>query len=124
MLRHNHNHRRSAWRKKLILRKLPRMPKNLRVDTFPDPVGHFGAPWRPYWILQAVWRCRRCGVAGGERVPPLPLGWYFILYLLSKPSLCWHFVLFHLPTIILSFYKQKELLLINVRSMVLIYFYQ
>ena len=20
--------------------------------------------------------CRRCGVAGGERVPPLPLGWY------------------------------------------------
>ena len=20
--------------------------------------------------------CRRCGVAGGERVPPAPLGWY------------------------------------------------
>ena len=22
------------------------------------------------------WCCRRCGVAGGERVPPAPLGWY------------------------------------------------
>ena len=42
------------------------MPKNL------DPVGHFGAPWRPFGF------CRRCGVAGGERVPPSPLGWYFI----------------------------------------------
>ena len=28
--------------------------------------------------LQAVRRCRRCGVAGGERVPPAPLGWYCI----------------------------------------------
>ena len=45
------------------------MPKNLGVDTFPDPFGHFGAHW------QAVWRCRLCGVAGGERVPPAPLGW-------------------------------------------------
>ena len=26
-------------------------------------------------------RCRRCGVAGGERVPPAPLGWYFKLIL-------------------------------------------
>ena len=45
---------------------------------------------RPFWgplaaildfvgsaALQAVRRCRRCGVAGGDRVPPLPLGWYF-----------------------------------------------
>ena len=23
---------------------------------------------------------RRCGVAGGERVPPAPLGWYFMLF--------------------------------------------
>ena len=53
------------------------MPKNLRVDTFPDPVGHFGAPWQPYWILHAVRRCRQGGVAGGERVPPSPLGWYY-----------------------------------------------
>ena len=22
------------------------------LDNFPDPVGHFGAPWRPFWILQ------------------------------------------------------------------------
>ena len=29
------------------------------------------------YVLQAVQRCRRCGVAGGERVPPSPLGWYF-----------------------------------------------
>ena len=51
-------------------------PQNLGVDTFPDPVSHFWAHWRPFWILQAVRRCRRCGVAGGERVPPAPLGWY------------------------------------------------
>ena len=35
------------------------MPKNLEIDTFPDPLYHFGAPWRPFWILQAVRRCRR-----------------------------------------------------------------
>ena len=52
-------HRRSARIKKLIWRKLLRMPKNLGVDTFLDPVGHFGAPWRSYWILQAVRRCRQ-----------------------------------------------------------------
>ena len=59
------SHRRSARIKKLILRKLLRMPKNLGGDAFPDPVGHFGAPGQPFWILQAVRRCRRCGVAGG-----------------------------------------------------------
>ena len=32
------------------------MPKN-------DRVGHFGAPWRPFWILQAVRRCRRLASA-------------------------------------------------------------
>ena len=53
-------------------------PQNLGVDTFPDPVGHFGAHW------QAVRRCRRCGVAGGERVPPAPLGWYFKCFLVMK----------------------------------------
>ena len=46
--------RRSARIKKLILRKLLRMPKNLGVDTFPDPVGLFGAPWRPFWILEVL----------------------------------------------------------------------
>ena len=30
--------------KKLIKRKLMGTPKNLGVDTFPDPFGHFGAP--------------------------------------------------------------------------------
>ena len=34
------------------------MPKNFRLVTFPDPVGHFGAPWRPYWILHALQCCR------------------------------------------------------------------
>ena len=32
------------------------------------PGGHFGF-------------CRRCGIAGGERVPPQSLGWYSILHL-------------------------------------------
>ena len=31
--------------------------KIIRINTFPDPVGNFGAPWRPFWILQALhWR--------------------------------------------------------------------
>ena len=34
-------------------------PKNLGVDIFPDPVGHSGAHWRPFYIFQAVRRCRR-----------------------------------------------------------------
>ena len=41
------------------------MPQNLGVDTCPDPVGHFGAHWRPFWILQAVRRCRRWASAPG-----------------------------------------------------------
>ena len=40
------------------------VPKKLGVDTFPDPVGHYGF-------------CRQCGVAVDERVTPAPLGWYF-----------------------------------------------
>ena len=35
-------------------------------------------------VLQAVWCCRQCGVAGGEQVPHLPLGWYLFLFLLLK----------------------------------------
>ena len=46
------SHRRSARIKKVILQKP-------RGDTFPGPVGHFGAPYRLFWILQAVQRCRR-----------------------------------------------------------------
>ena len=40
--------------KKLILQKLIGAPKNLGVDTFPDPVGHFGAPWRTLWIFEVL----------------------------------------------------------------------
>ena len=29
-------------------------PKELGLDPFPDPVGNFGAPWQPFWILQSV----------------------------------------------------------------------
>ena len=30
------------------------MPNNLGLDPFPDPVGHFGAPWRPFWISRPL----------------------------------------------------------------------
>ena len=50
------SHRRSARIKNLF-------SLNLGVDTFPDPLIHFGAPWRPFWILQAVRRCRRLASA-------------------------------------------------------------
>ena len=35
------SHRRTAQIKKLTDKR--------GVDTFPDPVGHFGAPYRPFW---------------------------------------------------------------------------
>ena len=35
-----------------FLRKLTGAPKNLGVVPFPVPVGHFGAPWRPFWIFE------------------------------------------------------------------------
>ena len=31
------------------------MPNNLGLDPFPDPVGHFGAPWWPFWIFQVFY---------------------------------------------------------------------
>ena len=46
--------RRSARIQKPILRKLTGAPKNLGVDTFPDSVGNFGAPWRPFWISRPL----------------------------------------------------------------------
>ena len=70
------SHSRSAQIKKLILGNLLRTPINQGVDTFPDPVGNVWAPWRPFWILQVVRRCRRCGISGGEQGPPSPLVWY------------------------------------------------
>ena len=81
------SHRKSARIKKLVLLKLTVAPNDLGVHPFPDPVGHLGSPggyfgllrfsWKE-WSNQAVRCCRRCGVAGGERVPPSPLGWYFV----------------------------------------------
>ena len=44
------------------------MPKNIGLDAFQDPVGHFGPTGR------------QCGIAGGERVPPVLLGWYSSSY--------------------------------------------
>ena len=40
---------------------------NLVVYPFPDPdpVGHFGATWRPFWILHLVRCCRRWARAPG-----------------------------------------------------------
>ena len=49
------------------------MPKNLGVDTFPDPVSHFG------FHLAAIMDFAGVAVSGcGDRVPPSPLGWYYI----------------------------------------------
>ena len=30
------------------------MPKNLGVNTIPDPIGHFGAPWQLFWIFEVL----------------------------------------------------------------------
>ena len=30
------------------------MANNLGLDAFPDFVGHFGAPWRPFWIFEVL----------------------------------------------------------------------
>ena len=40
-------------------------------------------PRRPFKIKSVVKYCRLCGIAGGERVPPAPLGWYFDYSLIS-----------------------------------------
>ena len=48
------SHRQSARIKKLIQQKLTGAPNNLGLDPFPDPVGHFGAPWRPFWISRPL----------------------------------------------------------------------
>ena len=48
---------------------------NLRFNLFPDLVSHFGLSGR-------------LGVAGGKRVPPAPLGWYFFFILLKITCPC------------------------------------
>ena len=55
------SHRRSSR-----IKKLTGAPKNSGVDTFPNPVSHFGFS-------------RQCGFACGKQVPLAPLGWYFLL---------------------------------------------
>ena len=30
------------------------MANNLGLDPFPEPVGHFGAPWQPFWISRPL----------------------------------------------------------------------
>ena len=30
------------------------MPKNFKLRPFPDPVSHFGAPWRTFWIFEVL----------------------------------------------------------------------
>ena len=57
------SHRRSAWIKKLFSESCLEHPKTLGKTPFQDPIGHFGAPWRPFWILQVVRRCRRLASA-------------------------------------------------------------
>ena len=64
------SHRRNGRIKKLIQQKLIGGSNNLRFNLFPNPVGHFGLSRRLGHPLTT-------GVAGGERVPPAPLGWYF-----------------------------------------------
>ena len=51
------SHRRRARIKKLILRKWLEMANNLGLDPFPDPVGHFGAPWWPFGLRR--WLCKQ-----------------------------------------------------------------
>ena len=46
------------------------MAKNLGADPF----RHFGAPGGHFGF------CRRCDVAGDERVPPSPQGWYYFVF--------------------------------------------
>ena len=63
------------------------MPKNLRLNTFSDPVCHFGAPRRPFWILQALQRCRRW--ASAPFAARLVFLDEFPLSHISYPLFCW-----------------------------------
>ena len=47
-----------------------RTPKNLGKIPFKTPLVILGPPGGHFGF------CRRCGVAGGYRAPPSPLGWY------------------------------------------------
>ena len=66
--------------------KLIGVPKNLGVDPLPDPVGYFGAPWQPFWIvqdgvvLQVVSECPRHRKSGIEYFFSLELHTWSIKY--------------------------------------------
>ena len=52
-------------------------PKTLGFTSFQSLEAILETPGRHFGFLkQELNCCRRCGVAGGERVSPLPLGWY------------------------------------------------
>ena len=46
------SHTRSARIKNLFSKSCSEHPKKLGIHPFEDSVGHLGAPWRPFWILQ------------------------------------------------------------------------
>ena len=57
---------------------------------------HFSRPRRPFWgPLAAI-----LDVAGGERVPPAPLGWYYILHFPFYPLHLAYFI--NLPNLNLT----------------------
>ena len=53
--------------------------KKLRVDE--SVQKPWGRPRQTFMIKRAVRCCRQCVGAGGERVPPALLGWYFPFYI-------------------------------------------
>ena len=43
-------------------------PKNLGVDFCQDTVGHFGAPWRPFWTFEGMIESKNLLARVDERV--------------------------------------------------------
>ena len=94
------SHRKSARIKKLILRKLLRMPKKPRGRQNPSAI--FGPP------ASHVGFCRQCGIASSERVPPSPLDWYSIYKkstLVRRIYFLWLSLLYHLAALHESYQK-------------------
>ena len=40
------------WKTYLI--KVDRSAKNWKTNPIPDPISHFVAPWRPFWIIEVL----------------------------------------------------------------------
>ena len=64
-------------------------PSCLIAANFPDPVSHILAPGgHPGFSRQGMIKAE--GVAGGDRVPPASLDWYFsCLVCICLKILCW-----------------------------------